>query len=93
MGEASTTTYASDAPLKDVGDDLSSTVLSFQAAPDAAPLPGVPVFRIGRHCIVKTAEFKYMGSVQGIDCSFGISTDVQRRVSLEYFALGKRCHL
>ncbi|CAE7942456.1 unnamed protein product, partial [Symbiodinium sp. KB8] len=65
---------------------------SFVGVPDIAPLPGTKILTIaGQHS--KTAQFKYLGAVLGVDRTCGIDADVRRRVSLAHAVFSKLRHL
>ena len=59
---------------------------SFAGAPDTAPLPGTRILTIAGQHISKTAQFKYLGAVLGVDRTCGVDADVRRRVSLAHAA-------
>ena len=62
-------------------------------SPDAAPLPGRKILWINKVAIPKTAEYRYLGSMLGIDDSLGIKRDIGRRVSLAHAAFGQLRHV
>ena len=85
--------------LRDMGGHLNASktewleLRSFASIPDAAPLPGTKILTIAGHHISKTAQFKYLGAILGVDRTCGVDADVRRRVSLAHAAFSKLRHL